>query len=72
MITCRLVNGVDLKHSLDILIAALEADSRLASSLLPAEYILCTRSSFWILSMICKSSLGFFDLLPIRFNSHFA
>ena len=37
MITCRLDNGVVLKHQLDILMASLETDFRLTSSLLLAK-----------------------------------
>ena len=37
MITYRLDNGVDLKYPLVILMASLETESRLTSSLLPAE-----------------------------------
>ena len=37
MITCRLDIDVDLKHSLDILMASLGTDSRVTSSLLLAE-----------------------------------
>ena len=36
MITCRLDIGVDLKHPLNILMASLETDSSLTSSLLLA------------------------------------
>ena len=37
MIICRLGFRVDLKHTLDILMASMETDSRLTSSLLLAE-----------------------------------
>ena len=37
MITCRLNIGVDLRHPPDNLMASMETDSRLTSSLLLAE-----------------------------------
>ena len=72
MITCKLDIGVDLKHPLVILMASFETNSMFLVPCSLQNCILCTRSLIWILSMICKSSLGYFGLHPIRLNSHFA
>ena len=56
MITCRLVDGVDLKHLLDTLRASFETESWPSSFLLLQKYVLNTLS---LILDIINDKIGF-------------